>query len=698
MIHKKTISASITYFFLGEYFSDAVRNTITVVLPIFIFFYLGNVEAATGIGVGALLISLTDLPDNKLNKLKTAIYSILIFFLTTLFVSLSLSHALLLASLVTILAFVFSMSAVYGSKVGLIGTMALIVSTFVMGLHPVNPVHFSLYLLLGGIWYYLISMLQVLIRPYRSLHHAIFECLMSSAAFLRSKAKNYDLNIPFDPEQKEAIKLHIKVNQKHELIRNLLLTDKLAMRPENRKGQILLGRALLLIDLHEQLNAVHFDYAFVRKALADHPSLQLISRLIEILADDLEALGKHVRAVKPFAGKVAGVEDYDQIRQLLTIEELNQSGIPKEVILKIGANMDAIAQNIEMIRQNQVPQQRKAETFDPEIVYPIFVTGDQFSIREHLSLKSPIFRFALRLSISFIIGFLVIWQIEPSKYSYWLFLTLVIVARPKFSLTWKRNQQRLQGSIVGAAIGLTLIYFIKSPAVLISLSIIFLLGFYAFNRLNYAISVLFITPAVILTLGSYHGHFDHIIHDRIIYTAIGCLISIVATYIFPVWDSRQLANKLTNAANDTLDFLLMALSLKGNNTETAKRMVRKNANMSFAQLSEAIDSAKLEPMTKRLHFKSLYGMQITLYRINAIITSIYLSGQHTAQIAADKQQVDEIMMNLSCDRVLKEELQRFSHDQEYHYLQQTDNLSHKIRHVGVLAQRFHQFYLDFQRL
>jgi uncharacterized membrane protein YccC len=209
---------------------------------------------------------------------------------------------------------------------------------------------------------------------------------------------------------------------------------------------------------------------------------------------------------------------------------------------------------------------------------------------------------------------------------------------------------------------------------------------------------LFITPAVILTLGSYHGHFDHIIHDRIIYTAIGCLISIVATYIFPVWDSRQLANKLANAANDTVDFLFMALSLKQNSSETEKRMARKNANMSFAQLSEAIDSAKQEPMTKRLHFKSLYGMQITLYRINAIITSIFLSAQDKAQITADKQQIDEIIRDLSCDRVLQEELQRLSANQENHYLEQTDNLNHKIMHVGVLAHRYHQFYRDFQRL
>jgi len=693
MIHKKTIGTDITYFFLGEYFSDALRNTFTVVIPIFIFFYLGNVEAATGIGVGALLISLTDLPDNKLNKLKTAVYSIVVFFMTTLVVSLTLEHQLLLAVLVTVAAFAFSMSAVYGSKVGLIGTMALIVSTFIMGLQPKNPVHFSLYLLVGGIWYYLVSLLQILIRPYRSLHHAIFECLMSSAAFLRSKAKNYDLNIPFDPEQKESVKLHIQVNQKHELIRNLLLTDKLAMRSENKNGQLLLGRALLLIDLHEQLNALHYDYALVRNMLAEYPGLQLIAQLIELLADELQDLGKHVRSTRSFTHKVKKSDTYLRVKQQLFLEEKKLTGEPKEMLMKIAANMDDIAQNIHMIRGNEMPQQKKAETIETEIVYPLFITGDQFLIKEHLSLRSPIFRFAVRLSIAFAFGFLLIWQLEPSRYSYWLFLTMVIVARPKFSLTWKRNQQRLQGSIIGAAIGLTIIYFIKSPAVLISCSVIFLLGFYAFNRLNYAISVLFITPAVILTLGSYHGHFDHIIHDRIFYTAIGCLISILATYIFPVWDSRQLENKLANAAKYSIDFLLMALALKGNTSETTKRMARKNANINFAQLAEAIDSAKFEPMTKRLNFKALYGMQISLYQINAIIASINLSAGHKNEMVTNKEQLDSIIRYLThfdAGNNVTGYIQKYPHSNQLDYVDQ------KLKHIGILAQNFHQFYLDFK--
>ncbi|WP_443939652.1 FUSC family membrane protein [Pedobacter sp. MW01-1-1] len=697
MIHKNRISANITYFFLGEYFSDALRNTITVVLPIVIFFYLGNIDAATGIGVGALLISLTDLPDNTLNKLKTAIYSILIFFFTTLLVSLSLNQPLLLAILVTALAFLFSIIAVYGRNVALIGTMALIVGTFVMGLHPVHPVYFSLYLLVGGIWYYLVSMMQIVIRPYRSLHHAIFECLMSSALFLRSKAKNYDLNVPFDSEQKETIKLHIKVNQKHELIRNLLLTDKLAMQPDNKKGQVLLGRAVLLIDLHEQLNALHYDYSFIRKTLAHEASLQYIAELIGVLADELEALGGHVRAVKPSRKKGIRIESYTFTRQQLAMEERQLTGFAKEIVVKIAANIDAIAQNIEMIRQNILPPQAdENENLETAIEYPLFLTGDQFSIKEHLSLKSPIFRFSLRLSLAFIFGFFLIWQMEPSKYSYWLFLTLVIVARPKFSLTWKRNQQRFQGSIFGAIIGLTLVYFIKSPVMLISASIVFLLGFYAFNRINYTVSVLCITPAVILTLGSYHGQFDHIIHDRIIYTAIGCFISVVATYIFPVWDSRQLTNKLNDSASKAAVFLRTALLADFQKNNTGKRMARKDANMSFAELSEAIDSAKQEPMTKDIHFNVLYTMQIMLYQMNAVITSLYLSAGQHIRLEAENQQLERIAQNLEQNFAAPICNGSREYEQEYTSLSPYDDLSYKLNYLEILSERYCRLFRNFQ--
>jgi len=690
---KNSIGSTISYFFLGEYFSDALRTTITVVLPIILFFYLGNPEAAKGIGVGALLISLTDLPDNRLNKLKTALSSIIVFFATTLVVSSVLDHVYLSAVVVVIAAFSFSMFAVYGQKLSLIGTMALIVCTFVMGLHPERPLYFSSYILIGGVWYYIISLIQILIRPYRSLHHAIFECLMSSAMFLNAKAKNYDVDVPLDLQQREAIKLHIKVNQKHELIRNLLLTDKYAMNPDNPKGQLLLERARLLIDLYEQLNAVHYDYALVRKALATGPSLKLIATLIGLLAKELEQLGRHVRSAKAYKGEVATNIEYYQKRVMLLqeMEDLNET--QRRIVLKVVSNMNDIVRIIEMIRGNERTPAKHLQELSGSISYPLFVTGDRFSIREHLTLKSPIFRFSLRLAICFLFGFLLIWQLEPSKYSYWLFLTLVIVARPKFSITWKRNLQRLKGSLGGVAVGLIIIYFVKSPAVLLSFSVVFLLGFYAFNRLNYTISVLFITPAVILTLGSYQGHFDHIVHDRIIFTVLGCVIAIFATYLFPIWDSRQLKEKISKATKDSLHYLQVAIERKENLGGNIPRMARKNANLSLSALSEAIESASQEPMRKHIDFNGLYGVQSTIYQINAIITSIYLSLNHKPE-QADPLLVKQIVGNLSNEDVLENygvpHVDAIDVDHDDHSTKQ------KLAHIAALSLEFNRFSAGFR--
>ncbi|MCX2475005.1 FUSC family protein [Pedobacter sp. MC2016-05] len=640
----KRVISSITYFFLGEYFSDALRTTLTVIIPIIFFFYLGNREAATGIGVGALLISLTDLPDNRFNKFRTALLSLAFFSFTTFLVSQVLDYPIFKALVITFLAFAFSLLSVYGQKMGLIGTMSLIVCAFVMGLHPPRPIYFSGYMLLGGIWYYMISLIQTVIRPYRSLNHAIFECLMASAEFLKAKAKNYDPSIPLDHQQKEIIKLHIRVNQKHELIRNLLLTDRYAMDPENNNGQILLARAGFLIDLYEQLNAVHFDYENVRQTLAGTDVLPLIASLIAELAEEIEALEQQIRSKNNRPSSSKEVSRFLESRVLLIQKLPALTETQTEFVKNVLANVDEISSIIASIRNKQTfTAHHKAGR--EKIAFPRFLSSDRFALSDHLTLKSPIFRFSLRMAICFLFGFILISQFQDSKYSYWLFLTLVIVARPKFSITWKRNFQRLKGSLGGIVIGLVLVYIIKSSAVLLCTSAICLLGFYAFNRINYTISVLFITPAVILTLGSYHGHFDHIVHARILYTAIGCAIAIMATYLFPIWDSKNLHQKIKEAADASLKYFMIATT-ESNQGENTARLARKNANLSLSSLSESIESASQEPQQSSTDLKNFYELQVIIYKINAMVTSIFLSGERVNQNFND-QIFNEIHLNLN---------------------------------------------------
>lgn len=189
MFIKKTkwdlFRSHVLYLFYGEYFTDALRNTLTVIIPMLLLFFFRDAQTAIGVGLGALLISLTDAPGNKADKFKSAVTSVIIFFLTALVVSFSLGNTLLTALSIFLTTFLLTMIAVFGQRAGLTGTMAIILGIFILGLQPREPIMFSLYILAGGIWYYLISLMQILIWPYRSLHQAIFECIRSTSAFLK---------------------------------------------------------------------------------------------------------------------------------------------------------------------------------------------------------------------------------------------------------------------------------------------------------------------------------------------------------------------------------------------------------------------------------------------------------------------------------------------------------------------------------
>ncbi|MNI57390.1 hypothetical protein D3C85_761990 [compost metagenome] len=130
------------------------------------------------------------------------------------------------------------------------------------------------------------------------------------------------------------------------------------------------------------------------------------------------------------------------------------------------------------------------------------------------------------------------------------------------------------------------------------------------------------------------------------FTLLGCVIAIFATYLFPIWDSRQLKAKILNASKASLNYLEVAIQNRAERNENQSRMARKSANLSLSALSEAIESARQEPMQKHIGFKGLYDVQAIIYQINAIITSIYLSLNHKAE-QTDLLLVGQIVADLS---------------------------------------------------
>lgn len=649
-IEWNVLKSRLLQFLLGEYFADALRNTLVIVAPILLFFRLDNEQAALGTGVGALLISLTDMPGNRMHKFKTAFLSIGVFFCTALIFTSILTERGYTAVAFLMVTFLLSMLAIFGGRAGLTGTMAIILSTFLLGLHPDEPIVFSIYIFLGACWFYLISLVQISIWPYRSLNHAVFECMTSTADFLRVKAKCYDVNEPLEEAYQQTIALHIKVSQKQDQVRSLLLSDSKAMKLNHQKGERMLRTAIRMIELYEQVTAIHYDYAEIRSRLLPAGALPHIVKMINLLADDLDALSKVFLLPGKLSDQGGSIAAFNVLKGELHAIAGRVAERQSVILMRILKNLEDIADDITEIRTDAPLDHTFADQPSDTPAYKAFLPVQPLSLEEilnHFSFKSPVFRFSLRLAFSFFIAYLLTLMFPSEKYSYWMLLTIVIVARPKFGITWKRNTERLTGTLCGLVIGLLLLLFVKSAVVLLVLSVIFLLGFFAFNRLNYITSVACITPAVVICLSLYHGHTSHIFSERLYYTIAGCAIAFGGVYLFPVWERSQLKGLVTDAIHANQIYLHKVLegrSGKGQGNEL--KLARKNAHTQLALLSESLQYMLLEPGRKKINIQTAYAVQSLVFRINSVITSILL--------AEREQNISEQMDHL---KILSSELE-----------------------------------------
>ncbi|MES2828129.1 MAG: FUSC family membrane protein [Bacteroidota bacterium] len=637
-ISLQQIWSAIVGFFLGEYFSDAVRNTLAVVLPIGILYSYNQPNAAVGVGVGTLLISLTDLPGNRGDKLKTALLSNAVFFLTALAFTVSLGYPILLGVAFFAGTFALSMLSLKGQRASVIGTMAIILSTFILGLRPANPVEFSFYILCGGVWYYTLSLLQVAVAPYRSLHHALFESLTAMSGFMRAKADCYNPDADLQTAITKGIRLHVRVTAKLDVVRQLLLGDRMAMRSESKRGGALLSTARGIISLYEQASAIHYDYARIREILQQQGTLGLVAGLIQTLADRMEKLGQSF-LTKPGSKTVLISESEDFLLGLAKLEAMVEQNAGDSIVSRrILENLQELHDQLnDLVNLRLALKEGNQVTLENPDQYSVFIgNGNSIKARSKQALRfqHPVSRFSLRLALCFLTAYVISVFLPGEKYSYWMLLTIVIVSRPRFAITWKRNQQRLIGTLSGVLIALAFLLVIKQTIVLLTLAAIFLTGFFAFNRIRYGLSVAFITPAVLMTLAVFHGQPEALWAERIAFTAAGCAITFAGLYLFPIWDAEQLTKLVNGAILANAGFLRAILYT---NTSLEQQLARKAAHLSLAELSEALGYARSEPNANISQLEDLEYLHTINFRINGVITSVYLSGGKPAEDPSSEQ-------------------------------------------------------------
>ncbi|MCJ8164377.1 FUSC family protein [Pontibacter sp. E15-1] len=620
-------------FFFSEYFAEGVRTTLGVLTPALVFVQLGHLQLGLPMAIGALAGSLTDVPGpvpHKRNGL--LIYTLVVFSVAVL---IGYAHASMVAmgAAILVLCFVLSMFSVYGNRAALVGTAGLLVLVLVMGLAPENVLVFGGMLAAGGLWYLLLSMAFSRILPYRPAQHALGECIRETARFLKLKAEFYSLSTNLDDDYRKVIMQQTVVSEKQDAVRELLLRGRMLSKEATPRDNVLVLTFVDVVDLYEQIAAIQYDYSAMRHEFAHTGTLEHIGRMVRLLADELNEIGWAIQSDTRFRHRFTPTRELEQ----LTAQLQPTAGNASLVLKKILANMQYMARCIEGLQRYFTPEQPVVLADRKEVLeYARFVSRQGYDLkifRDNLTPSSSIFRHSLRVALVCLFGYLLTKALPLGLHSYWVLLTIIVILKPAFSLTKQRNYQRLVGTVIGGGLGVLILAVVQDQVIQFGLVVLFMVATFSLQRISYFLSVVFMTPFILIIFGFLGGANLTIARERIVDTLLGSAIAFTASYLlFPNWESEKLSGLMLRVLQANRSYLQqLAACVAGEAVRmTEYKLARKEVYVSAANLSAAFQRMVSEPKQKQRNVDKIQSFLVLNHILSsniASLTSALLAGE-----------------------------------------------------------------------
>lgn len=614
-------------FFFSQYFSDGLRVTLGVLLPSFILAQFGQLALGMSISLAAFCVSLADMPGPIVHRKNGMLTSTLLLSLTVCFITLVNTNAIFVALALAVLGFCYAMLCVYGDRATMIGTGALLV--MVLSIDRQLSVEESLRLglanLIGGLWYTGLSLCVYYIRPYRSIQQIMGQYVHALSNYLRLKANYYANEQPSEDHHHQLTLLLAEVNQHQDLARELLLKHQSVIKKSTLQGRVLLQVFIELVDLLDQSMLIDDDY--IRQQNAVGENLISFGRPILLLADELVELSHCLIQDRLPRPNGDFKDDLAAIR--LTIDHFErerQSSVwgLRKVLISLNAmntQMEKIYGYFSRSNRAVTPSYTQAALMQFAKHHPIELRV----LRANFHLSSPAFRFSLRISISFLIGYLISQTFEFGHHSYWILMTTLLILKPTFSLSNARNYNRLIGTITGGLMGILIIYFVHNTTALFIILSFCMLGAYSFLRLHYGVSMFFLTPYILILFHFLGERNFSIVGERMIDTLIGSVIALSANYwIFPNWGYFRLKKALKDVAKANYLYIqqVFAIMQGGKWDELAYKLMRKQLYLSTANLRGVVAHMFTEPKAQQAKLQDLQRLVLLNYKLSIHFASL----------------------------------------------------------------------------
>ncbi len=624
-------------FVTSQYIYSGVRIALAVVIPSIILAYFGLLKEYFLFPLGTSFVGLTDQPGpfiRRRNSLLTAVFS---FFMVACIASFLKDFQMMVYLEILFFGMFFTMIGVYGQRLAAVGSLSLVVlGIFIDGhLTGGNILKSMVIFFLGCFWFLLVFMVVTTIQPYKLAGQMIGENYLELAEFLKIKAGFYQHNPEYDSLNSQVILKQIKIKNLQEETRETVFRTRKFVNESTTTSRILMLMFLNSLDLHEKLMTSENDYKKIQEYFSNTGILDSIHQYLFLLSDEISEIGIALQSgskIKPSVDLKAELnlvyEKYFDIRnQQLGSDNLEYYLVLRQILARISEITDDIA-NIQLI-DSQNP--KLAKSLSTGLDYQKFLPKEEnFSfkvLRNNLSIKSSLFRHAIRITIALLIGYAISkFEFLGIGHSYWILITIIAILKPSFSITKSRNLLRLYGTVAGAVLAYLLLYFVTDGNVLLVILFTSMILCFSFLRDRYFWAVLFMTIYIFLTFNFLNpGNINLIFKDRILDTAIaGVICYLVAYFVLPVWEHTQNLDLMKKSAKSSLSYLdhvFQGIFLQDNNSQTY-RLMRKEALIDLANLSDNFQRMISDPKAQQSKLEVVHQFVTTSHLLLAYTASL----------------------------------------------------------------------------
>lgn len=560
-------SVEIKKFLYSQYFYGGLRIAVGVSLPaVLCLIVFHDRDLGFTIATGALGACVVDMPGPLKYKHNEMLACTVIGFLSALATGLATVNAVALWCTVVPLTFLLSLIVVYGNRWPQISfaTLFMMVMTLEEHFTPVQALVNASWILVGGLWYTYWSTFVSRWMMHRIEQQALAESVFACADYLLARAQFYDLDNDLDECYRNLVDKQIAAVERQDAARDIVLRNL----PKLKSGKLEPRRAMLFnlfintVDLHELFVGAHTDYPLVRNTFGGSDLLVFYRDLIRKAAADLEEIGLAVLQNQAPRTRVNVKAELRAIE--FEIELMRKQNLPAknhEAYSAISSTFRRIWSATRLIDKMRKSLSSEPSTTETELrldqALTRFVSSRRVpfgQIFSNLTMASPSFRHALRVTIAVAVGF---WlgRLLPLTNAYWIVMTTVIILKPGYSLTKQRNGQRIVGTLIGCAASIALIVFVKEPHILLIVMFASMVMSYSLLLFNYTASVVFTSSYVLLMFHLLAPGSMRIIGERAIDTVVGCAIAIAASHLFPYWEYRLMGKLVNNMISATRQYL-----------------------------------------------------------------------------------------------------------------------------------------------